>query len=86
MMKTTPLTEDDWKLIQAAIAEGPPTTYLDTTDEGTCVIFAGGIMHPAAYLDIITDDPGEPAAVDILKQVPQMPGSLLGRNIKPFRP
>lgn len=83
---TNILTPEEWAHIRQYIAAGPATTYLDTTDEGTCVIFAGGVIHPAAYLDLMESDDEEFAErpqVDILKNVP---GSLSGSIVPRLKP
>lgn len=78
-----PLTAEEWDRIRHHIAAGPSTTYLDTSNQGTCVIFAGGVMHPRCYLEIVEDDSPFDSTVDIFAHVP---GSLQGRNVKPYKP
>lgn len=63
-----PLDEEEWDRIRAYIAAGPETTYLDSTAEGTCVIYAGGVIHPRFYLDIMDDPDDGDNGVDILKR------------------
>jgi hypothetical protein len=82
------ITPEEWDRIRKYIADGPATTYLDTSEEGTMIVFAGGAMHPRAYLQIMEDGPFDDEPVDILKHVSNasapsaligtMPGSLRG--------
>lgn len=83
---TNDLTPEEWGRVRKYIAEGPETTYLETTEEGTCVIFAGGVIHPIAYLEIMEMDDEEFAekpVVDILKN---FPGSLGSGPIRKWKP
>jgi hypothetical protein len=70
-MNNSPIiTPEEWRRIEAHIADGPSTTYIHTDAQGSCIVYAGGIMHPRAYLQIVEDDEGWPEPVDIFKHVP----------------
>lgn len=94
-MNNSPLiTPEEWDLIEKYIAEGPETTYLERTESGTMVVFAGGCMHPRAYLQIKVSK-ADPEPFDILKNVRtpspndvigMMPQSLNGATVKPLDP
>lgn len=62
-----PLTAEEWERIRQYIDDGPATTYLATLEDRTCIIYAGGAMHPRCYLEIIEDDEEPGGSVDILK-------------------
>lgn len=82
------ITAEEWERIRKYIAEGPTSTCLHTDEDGTCVLVAGGVIHPRAYLQIMEDGPFDDEPVDILKHVSNasapdaligtMPGSLRG--------
>jgi hypothetical protein len=91
------ITPEEWERIRTYIAEGPSHVHLDTTAEGTCIVFGGrfpGVIHPRAYLQIMEDDgPFDDEPVDIMKHVSNasapealigtMPGSLRGKPVPP---
>jgi hypothetical protein len=95
-MNNSPIiTTEEWDRIRQYIEDGPATTYLDTSAEGTMVVFAGGVMHPRAYLQVMEDDDDDAGPVDILKHVPAadpnspigiMPSSLRGASVAPWKP
>lgn len=73
--KPRKLTEKDWKRIHAAIPKYAGFR-LDTTPEGTCIIYPHGAMHPIAFLSILdeldkeTIALAEKIAVAILERAP----------------
>lgn len=97
-MNNSPIiTPEEWERIRKYIADGPEHVHLDTDENGTMVAFAGGAMHPRAYLQIMEETPidiiNEDRPVDILKHVGNasapdaligtMPGSLRGVHSLP---
>jgi hypothetical protein len=92
------ITPEEWDRIRKYIAEGPSHVHLDTSAEGTCIVFGGrfsGVIHPRAYLQIMEDDYQDLdlTPVDILKHVSNatapealigtMPGYLRGKPVPP---